>query len=394
MDGAKECFSQKHKAQECVQSVLDVEDLVVPGIKLPQEFLDAAVTPPFNFVMASDQVSWYHPSSYQDLLAYFYQHPHAKIVHGNTELGIETKFKNAKYPVLIYPADIAVLKRFEVHDTGIEIGAMMTLSELKQRLQGVLDACSQSYPSDFNQSDSSDLTQSNCSHPSNPIQSNHPKYRGILAILDNLQYFAGQQVRNVSSWAGNIVTASPISDLNPVLLALNTRLTLDSIDGQRHVNMSDFFIGYRKTALKKGELLKSIHVPFMCDNEFVLAFKQAKRKDDDIAIVNAGLYFRMALINNEWKVEKARLAYGGMGPTSVIAKKASKECENQVLSMSLIDRIAPFLMEVLPMFFLLLFCVISFLIYTLYRIFPYVFVFCTPSSLTYSYFIRLLFFFG
>ena len=35
-----------------------------------------------------------------------------------------------------------------------------------------------------------------------------------------MKYFAGRQIRNVSAIAGNICTASPISDLNPILVAI------------------------------------------------------------------------------------------------------------------------------------------------------------------------------
>lgn len=44
--------------------------------------------------------------------------------------------------------------------------------------------------------------------------------RGFQALLDNVQWFAGHQVRNVAAIAGNIVTASPISDLNPIFVAM------------------------------------------------------------------------------------------------------------------------------------------------------------------------------
>ena len=42
------------------------------------------------------------------------------------------------------------------------------------------------------------------------------------AVLDQLKWFAGNQIRNVASFGGNIATASPISDLNPVLISVRT----------------------------------------------------------------------------------------------------------------------------------------------------------------------------
>jgi xanthine dehydrogenase/oxidase len=43
----------------------------------------------------------YRPTSLAALLALKQQHPDAKLVVGNTEVGIEMKFKAASYPVLI-----------------------------------------------------------------------------------------------------------------------------------------------------------------------------------------------------------------------------------------------------------------------------------------------------
>lgn len=39
------------------------------------------------------------------------------------------------------------------------------------------------------------------------------------------RWFAGNQIRNVSSLGGNIVTGSPISDLNPVWMASGATFT-------------------------------------------------------------------------------------------------------------------------------------------------------------------------
>lgn len=44
--------------------------------------------------------------------------------------------------------------------------------------------------------------------------------RGLRAVLEQLRWFAGTQIRNVAAVGGNIVTASPISDLNPVWMAM------------------------------------------------------------------------------------------------------------------------------------------------------------------------------
>jgi xanthine dehydrogenase/oxidase len=78
--------------------------------------------------------------------------------------------------------------------------------------------------------------------------------------------------------------------------------------------MESFFIGYRKTALEKGEVLTKIVVPLTRPLEFVMAFKQSKRKDDDIAIVNAGM---RVWLGEDLIVKEASLCYGGLAPMTV-----------------------------------------------------------------------------
>ena len=45
------------------------------------------------------------------------------------------------------------------------------------------------------------------------------------AMLEQLKYFAGVQIRNAASVAGNICTGSPISDVNPIYMACGAVFT-------------------------------------------------------------------------------------------------------------------------------------------------------------------------
>jgi xanthine dehydrogenase iron-sulfur cluster and FAD-binding subunit A len=119
--------------------------------------------------------------------------------------------------------------------------------------------------------------------------------------------------QSAASLAGNIVTASPISDLNPIWLAMDASFVLASAvrvvycvwgvcaspacshyahaqaRGERSVRASDFFIGYRQTALKSDEVLVRAVVPLGGEYTYPMAFKQSQRREDDIAIVTCAL---------------------------------------------------------------------------------------------------------
>ena len=54
-------------------------------------------------------------------------------------------------------------------------------------------------------------------------------------------------------------------------------------------------------------------------NQYFKAYKQAKRRDDDISIVNAAFFLTL----EGKKIKSLAISYGGMAPTTLLATKAS-----------------------------------------------------------------------
>ncbi|KAK2736593.1 hypothetical protein FQN57_000710 [Myotisia sp. PD_48] len=235
---------------------------------------------------------WYRPVTLQQLLEIKDACPDAKIIAGSTETQIEIKFKSMHYPESVYAGDIQELKQYTLNDDNLELGANVTLTDLEH----ICDEAIERY---------------------GPVRG-----QPFTAIKKQIQYFAGRQIRNVASPAGNIATASPISDLNPVFVASNTILVARSMDGETEIPMNEFFKGYRSTALPEKAIVASLRIPVSQGaGEYFRAYKQSKRKDDDIAIVNAAL--RVSL-SNLHVVTSVNLIYGGMASTTVPASKAEK----------------------------------------------------------------------
>ncbi|XP_059473955.1 xanthine dehydrogenase [Neocloeon triangulifer] len=256
------------------------------------------------------RVTWHRPTRLEELLTLKQQHPDARIVVGNTEVGVEVKFKNCHYPVLIQPSLVPELTQVEVlAGQGVRFGAAATLSQVEVALK-----------------------RQQAERP-------EAETRVFKAITDMLHWFAGKQIRNVAALGGNIMTGSPISDLNPIFLAAGCELEVASASkGRRRVRMDgSFFTGYRKNVVAPDEILLSVLVPFTRANQHFVAFKQAKRRDDDIAIVNAA--FNLTLDQNK-KVESLQVAFGGMAPTTILAAKTSaalqgREWNDQTLEAAL-----------------------------------------------------------
>uniref|UniRef100_A0A2I3GNR0 Xanthine dehydrogenase n=1 Tax=Nomascus leucogenys TaxID=61853 RepID=A0A2I3GNR0_NOMLE len=145
-------------------------------------------------------------------------------------------------------------------------------------------------------------------------------FRGVL---EQLRWFAGKQVKSVASVGGNIITASPISDLNPLFMASGAKLTLVSRGTRRTVRMDHtFFPGYRKTLLSPEEILLSIEIPYSREGEYFSAFKQASRREDDIAKVTSGM--RVLFKPGTTEVEELALCYGGMANRTISALKTTQ----------------------------------------------------------------------
>ena len=65
---------------------------------------------------------------------------------------------------------------------------------------------------------------------------------------------------------GNLCNASPISDLNPLLMAAGAVAHLASVDGRRSLPVdAKFFTGYKQTAIRPNEVLVSIEIPFSAE---------------------------------------------------------------------------------------------------------------------------------
>ena len=234
---------------------------------------------------------WYRPVTLQQLLEIKSVYPSAKIIGGSTETQIEIKFKAMQYTASVFVGDIPELRQFSFKDSHLEIGGNVILTDLESiALQAIKHY--------------------------GPV-----KGQVFAAIHKQLKYFAGRQIRNVGTPAGNLATASPISDLNPVFVASNAILVAKSLDKETEIPMSEFFKGYRRTALPIDAIIASIRIPVTsAKGEYFQAYKQSKRKDDDIAIVNAAMRISLSESN---VVESADLVYGGMAPTTIAPKTAN-----------------------------------------------------------------------
>lgn len=69
------------------------------------------------------------------------------------------------------------------------------------------------------------------------------------------------QVRNMGTIGGSIAHADPAADWPAVLLAADANVVIKNKDGQREVDIDQFFTGFYETALAEGEIITAIRIP-------------------------------------------------------------------------------------------------------------------------------------
>jgi xanthine dehydrogenase small subunit len=237
--------------------------------------------------------SFYRPGSLSECVELLAAHPEGRLLAGATDLAVESNLRGQRFSRLISVEALSELRIYSETDGEVVLGAALTLSEIEVRWQAA--------PNVF---------------------------------ANWFELFASPLIRNRATLGGNLATASPIGDAAPLLLAFDAQLTIAGPTGQRTVPLSAFFRAYRQTALTRGEVIVSITLPRPFP-QHVHFFKVAKRRMDDISTVAAA--FAVDL-DGAGRIQRARLAYGGVAPVPLRALKAEDALHGRLWDESAIHR--------------------------------------------------------
>jgi carbon-monoxide dehydrogenase medium subunit len=144
------------------------------------------------------------------------------------------------------------------------------------------------------------------------------------------------QIRNQGTIAGNLITASPANDTITPLMALQAKLVLKSIHGQRVVSLEDFYLGVRKSILQADEMVTDIYFQALDDSQKGQFIKFALRRAQAISLVNVAVICKL---ENEI-VQNAVISLGAVAPTIIRAKEAEQFLNGKKLSEDVINETA------------------------------------------------------
>ncbi len=81
--------------------------------------------------------------------------------------------------------------------------------------------------------------------------------RYVPALAEAARSIGAAQIQNRGTLGGNLGTASPAGDTLPVMLAADAVI----VTSRRTLPVSEFFLGYRRTALEPDELIVGVRFP-------------------------------------------------------------------------------------------------------------------------------------
>lgn len=256
--------------------------------------------------------TWYRPTSLKDLLQIKSNHSEAVIVMGaQTVLG--SNIRNSKTaPILVSCTAVSELKEIKQDEKEFVFGSAVTFSEMEKFLL-----------------------------PLKTKEEKDDEGTLVAALLEGLRWIAADQVRNVATIGGHLMTTGP-HDLQTFMLTCEATLTFQcSADKEPYiVNYSQEF---DPVSLPAGSVLISVRIPKLLKNEFMFFGKQPYRRGMDYAIVNAGLLVK--LDEKSSQITDLRFCVGNIETKPQYLAKVTDSARGSLCKDKLLENIGQLIVE-------------------------------------------------
>ena len=156
------------------------------------------------------------------------------------------------------------------------------------------------------------MTRQSTLEGSRLVQENWP------LLTEALRYVAHPQIRNRGTVGGSVAHADPAAELPIAFTALDARFRARSQQGDRTIDVADFFVTHLTTTLEPDELLVEIEVP-TTPPRTGHAFAEYSRRHGDFALGGAAA---LVTVDESGTCERAAIALLGAAPTPVRATQA------------------------------------------------------------------------
>ncbi|KIX10878.1 FAD binding domain-containing protein [Dethiosulfatarculus sandiegensis] len=166
----------------------------------------------------------------------------------------------------------------------------------------------------------------------------NPVVMGKLPLLARaLALLGSPPIRNMATIGGNIITASPAADTLPPLYVLDAELELVGPEQGRRLKLIDFIKGPGATGLGELEVLKTVWVKAPTGFDLEHFEKVGQRKALAISLVSLAAGFKLG---SDGIIQKARLAWGSVGPTVVTSPKVERFLQGKPFGQEILSEAA------------------------------------------------------
>ncbi len=137
---------------------------------------------------------------------------------------------------------------------------------------------------------------------------------------------ASQGIRNRATMVGNICSAVPSCDAGPVLLVYDTTVHVTGPDGDRTIDINDWFVGLRQTARTDDEVVT--HLTITLRSHGGVYVKLMRYGGEDLAQAAVGI---IAYPDREYRV-----AFGAVAPTPIRSARIEDALRGKPLDDALV----------------------------------------------------------
>lgn len=138
----------------------------------------------------------------------------------------------------------------------------------------------------------------------------------LPVLVTATRHVGHHQTRNRGTIGGSIALGEPAAELPATAVALGASVEVRSTRGTRRIAAEALYLGPYATALESDELITGIHFPDWPANAIPL-FREVAQRPGDFALVG----LTGALTVKDGRIDRAGIAWFGMGPTPIRARQ-------------------------------------------------------------------------
>src|ERR1043165_7234356 len=155
-------------------------------------------------------------------------------------------------------------------------------------------------------------------------------------LAEAMPHVAHPQIRNRGTVGGSLANADPAAELPVIMLALGARLKVRNADGERWVDVQNFFSGMFTTDLAADEMLLEIELP-SSPKRTGWSFLEVAPRAGDYALMGVAA---LLTLDEDKICKQARLVYLNAGDGPVEAKQAAQALEGENITDEQIASVA------------------------------------------------------